>query len=391
MIRVVHVGSPEDARKRLSFLGVSSIDAERLCSELRPFLICMRESDVSRCLLDYLPVRGIPTAQGKEKIMFSVSSAEQVEVWMKEGAHALSALLPVKEAIGRYMSRDFVVDCRGRKIRLGGASPGGSPRIMGILNVTPDSFSDGGRFNSAEAAIRHGIAMAEEGADIIDVGGESTRPGSSPVALDEEIWRVVPVIRELSRKTEALVSVDTTKAAVAREAVTAGACIINDTSALADDPEMAGFAAESGCAVVLMHRRGKPSTMQASPSYGSLFEELLDELGERVDAAVRTGVSRERILVDPGIGFGKRIEDNLALHRHLPDLRNLGRPVVFGPSRKSFIGKITGKDPGGRVFGTAASVAISAFLGADVLRVHDVAEMRDVVRVAAAIRDGAEC
>ncbi|MBM2827934.1 MAG: Dihydropteroate synthase [Actinobacteria bacterium] len=323
--------------------------------------------------------------------MFSVSSAEQVDAWMKESPKALSALSPVSEAIGRYLSRDFVVECRGRKIRLSGSAPGGSPRIMGILNVTPDSFSDGGRFHSTEAAVRHGIAMAEEGADIIDVGGESTRPGSSPVSVDEEIGRVVPVIRELSRKTDALLSVDTTKAAVARNAVAAGACIINDTSALTDDPEMAEFAAESGCAVVLMHRRGTPSTMQASPSYGSLFDELLEELAARVEAAIRSGVSRERILVDPGIGFGKRLEDNLALHRHLPDLRNLGRPVVFGTSRKSFIGKITGKDPGDRVFGTAASVAVSAFLGADVLRVHDVPEMRDVVRVVAAIRDGSEC
>ncbi len=391
MIRVAHFRSPEEARKRLSFLEVSSIDAERLCSELRTFLVCMPENDVARFLLDYLPARGIPAVQGKEKILYSISSAEQVEALMKEGPQALSALLPVKEAIGRYLSRDFVVDCRGRKILLGGSAPGGSPRIMGILNVTPDSFSDGGRFNSTEAAVRHGIAMAEEGADIIDVGGESTRPGSSPVSVDEEIVRVVPVISELSRKTDALLSVDTTKAAVAREAVAAGACIINDTSALADDPEMARYAAESGCAVVLMHRRGTPSTMQASPSYGSLFDELLEELAERVEAAVRSGIQRERILVDPGIGFGKRFEDNLALHRHLPDLRNLGRPVVFGPSRKSFIGKITGKDPGDRVFGTAASVAVSTYLGADVLRVHDVPEMRDVVRVVAAIRECSEC
>jgi dihydropteroate synthase len=306
---------------------------------------------------------------------------------MEESPEILSALSPVKEAVGRYLEKDFLVNCRGKEIRLGSV-----PRIMGILNVTPDSFSDGGKFVSAEAAISHGLAMAEAGAEIVDVGGESTRPGSVPVPAGEEIARVVPVIRELSRRTDALLSIDTTKAAVAREAVDAGARMINDTSALADDPEMARFAAASGCAVVLMHRRGTPATMQVAPSYGSLFDEMLDELSERLDAAAKAGIPRERILVDPGIGFGKRLEDNLALHRHLPDLRNLGRPVVFGPSRKAFLGKITGKEePSGRIFGTAASVAVSALRGADILRVHDVPEMRDVVRVVAAIREGAEC
>jgi dihydropteroate synthase len=186
-------------------------------------------------------------------------------------------------------------------------------------------------------------------------------------------------------------SIDTTKAAVAREAFSAGARIVNDTSALLDDPEMAEVVADSGCAVVLMHRRGTPATMQLSPSYESLFDELLDELKERVDAAVKAGIQEEAILVDPGVGFGKRHEDNLALHRHLPDLRNLGRPIVFGPSRKAFIGRITGKDSPDRIFGTASSVAMAAFMGADLIRVHDVKEMKDVVAVVAAVRAGGEC
>jgi dihydropteroate synthase len=233
--------------------------------------------------------------------------------------------------------------------------------------------------------------MAAEGADIIDVGGESTRPGSLPVPPDEEIARVVPVIRVLARETKRILSVDTTKAAVAREAISAGARVVNDTSALADDPEMAGVIAESGCAVVLMHRRGTPATMQAAPHYESLFDEMLEELRKRVDAAERAGIPKERILIDPGVGFGKRLEDNLALHRHLPDLRNLGRPIVFGPSRKSFLGRITGKDAPGRLLGTAASVAFAASLGVDILRVHDVKEMKEVVQVVGAIREGAEC
>ncbi|MBI5575750.1 MAG: dihydropteroate synthase [Deltaproteobacteria bacterium] len=305
---------------------------------------------------------------------------------MEEQPECRDALIPLREAIGRFQARNFIVDCRGRKLELGAI-----PRIMGILNVTPDSFSDGGKFLATEAAAAHGIAMAESGADIVDVGGESTRPGSSPVPVEEEIARVVPVIREISRRTDAMISVDTTKCAVAREAVAAGACIINDTSAFADDPDMASFAADSGCAAVLMHRRGTPATMQVAPFYRSLFDELLDEISEKVDAAEKTGVSRDRILIDPGIGFGKRTEDNLALHRHLADLRNIGRPIVFGASRKSFIGRITGKDPAERAFGAAASVAVSVLRGADILRVHDVSDMKDVIRVAQAIREGAEC
>ncbi len=264
--------------------------------------------------------------------------------------------------------------------------------IMGILNVTPDSFSDGGRYPSAGEAIRRGIGLAEEGADIIDVGGESTRPGAAGVGEEEELARVIPVIRGLAKETRVLISVDTTKAFVARRAVDAGAHIVNDTSALEDDPEMAGVAASLGAAVVLMHRRGIPGTMQADPSYESLFDELLDALSGRIAAAVRAGIAAERIMVDPGIGFGKRLEDNLALHRHLRDLRNLGRPMVIGASRKSFIGRVTGIDtPAERAFGTAASVTAAVMAGAHVLRVHDVKEMSEVVKVATAIRRGREC
>lgn len=275
--------------------------------------------------------------------------------------------------------------------------PGGSldltgpPLIMGILNVTPDSFSDGGSYRSPEEAVARGLEMEAEGAAILDVGGESTRPGSEPVPADEEARRVIPVIRGLSGKTKAVISVDTTKAAVAREAVAAGARIVNDTSALADDPGMAGVVRETGAAVVLMHRRGKPATMQRAPHYDSLFGELIAELARRIEAAEEAGIERDRILVDPGIGFGKRLCDNLALHRRLDRLRVLGRPILFGPSRKSFIGALTGAPPANRAFGTAASVAAAVLHGAHVLRVHDVKEMREVVQVAFAIREAPPC
>ncbi len=261
---------------------------------------------------------------------------------------------------------------------------------MGILNVTPDSFSDGGSFRSPREAAERGFEMAEDGAAIIDVGGESTRPGSEPVAAEEELRRVLPVLRELSGKTKAVLSIDTTKAAVAGEAIAAGARIVNDTSALADDPDMAAVVRDSGCAVILMHRRGVPATMQLRPHYDSLFGELIPELSGRVDFATASGIDRERILVDPGIGFGKRLEDNLELHRGLGRIGALGRPIVFGPSRKGFIGTLTGRPPLERVFGTAASVAIAVMNGAHILRVHDVKEMREVIRVAAAIRGDGE-
>ncbi|MDA8121380.1 MAG: dihydropteroate synthase [Deltaproteobacteria bacterium] len=387
MIRVLHAGGPEEAARRLGFLGVSRSGRETLLRELRPCILCVTNEELAVSLAELLVRLGVPSAWAGKKLLFSVSSAEQVEKWGESWPGEMETLAPVSKAIRRFQPKGFVVPCGDRKLVLGGA-----PRIMGILNVTPDSFSDGGKYLSVEAAVRRGIEMAAEGADIIDVGGESTRPGSFPVPEGEEIARVVPVIRELAGETGALLSVDTTKAGVAREAVAAGACIINDTSALADDPGMAVVARESGCAVVLMHRRGTPATMQVEPSYESLFDELLDELSERVASAQNAGIPHERVIVDPGVGFGKRLRDNLALHRNLQDVRNLGRPVLFGPSRKSFLGKITGKEAGDRLFGTVAAVAIAASGGgADILRVHDVKETLDVVRVVAAIREGAEC
>ncbi len=387
MIRVLHYDDAEGARRRVEFLGVACPDADRLVDGLRAYLIGVPlGAEGAGDLGALLETRGIPCARGARTLHFSVSSREQVQGWMDEDARAAAVLAPVARALGRALVRGFVVPCRGAALDLTGI-----PRIMGILNVTPDSFSDGGRYRLAGDAIERGIAMADEGADIVDVGGESTRPGAAAVSADEELARVVPVIRGVARATKALVSIDTTKAAVARAAAEAGARIVNDTSALAGDPGMAGVVRESGMAVVLMHRRGTPATMQVAPHYDSLFDEVLDELAARIDAAREAGIPDERILVDPGIGFGKRPEDNLAFHRHLADLRNLGRPVVFGASRKAFIGGITGKDPRNRVFGTSASVACAVAGGAHVVRVHDVAEMRDVVRVADAIRRGAEC
>ena len=259
------------------------------------------------------------------------------------------------------------------------------PLIMGILNVTPDSFSDGNRFLDPQQAVDRAQEMAEQGADIIDIGGESTRPGAAPVDAGEEVKRVLPVIEEVAGKVSCAISVDTWKSAVARPAIAAGAGIINDISGFRFDPEMAAVAAQSGSGVVLMHTRGTPLTMQAETRYDDLMGEVVQGLGKSVEIAVGAGVERARIVVDPGIGFAKDGHGNLEILRRLRELTGLGFPILVGTSRKGFIGKVLKRDTGDRVFGTAATVALAIANGASILRVHDVAEMRDVADMAHAI------
>ena len=257
------------------------------------------------------------------------------------------------------------------------------PVIMGIVNVTPDSFSDGGLFLDADAAIEHGRALAAEGADIVDVGGESTRPGADPVPLQEELDRVVPVVSALAG--DATVSIDTMKAQVAREALEAGASIVNDVSALRFDPEMARVVAESGARCCLMHMLGEPRTMQRDPRYGDVVDDVRAFLEERLRFAVSEGVPEERVWLDPGIGFGKTVEHNLELLRRLDEIAAIGRPVVVGTSRKSFLGKIAGgRDEASRLPGTIATNVLALERGASVFRVHDVTQNRDALQVAAA-------
>jgi len=272
------------------------------------------------------------------------------------------------------------LDIRGRRFALG-------PRtwIMGIINVTPDSFSDGGRYFDTERAIARGLELAAEGADILDVGGESTRPGSLPVPEAEELRRVVPVIGSLRKQTPALLSVDTTKAAVARAALDAGADIVNDTSAFRFDPAMPGEVARSGAGVILMHMQGTPLTMQLSPRYGDLLEEIHAFLGERIRVAEAAGIPRESVIVDPGIGFGKTFEDNLALLRGQEAFHELGRPLLLGFSRKAFLGRLLGLPPEERLEGTIAAAVLSVERGAHILRVHDVGPVARAVRAAEAI------
>ena len=258
-------------------------------------------------------------------------------------------------------------------------------RIMGIVNVTPDSFSDGGLFLDAEMAVAHGLRLEAEGADILDVGGESTRPGAEPVAPDEQIRRVVPAIEGLvAGAAAAQVSIDTTSAAVAEAAVAAGARYVNDVSAFRADPELAALVADRGLDCCLSHMRGDPRTMQSEAVYDDVVSEVKAFLEERLSAAIAAGIAEERIMLDPGIGFAKTLAHNLELLRRLDELVALGRPVVIGTSRKSFLGRLTGRDAGDRLPGTIATNVLALERGASVFRVHDVGAVADALAVAAA-------
>jgi dihydropteroate synthase len=260
-----------------------------------------------------------------------------------------------------------------------------APLIMGVVNVTPDSFSDGGLFLDADAAVAHGLRLVDEGADILDVGGESTRPGAEPVSEEEERQRVLPVIERLGQDGGARISIDTTKLAVARAALDAGATLVNDVSAFRFDPGMAALVAETGAGCCLMHMLGEPRTMQQDPRYDDVVSDVKAFLEERLAFAVSEGIDEERVWLDPGIGFGKTVEHNLELLRRLDEIVAIGRPVVVGTSRKSFLGKLAGgRDEGERLPGTIATNVVALERGASVFRVHDVAQNADALAVAAA-------
>jgi dihydropteroate synthase len=280
----------------------------------------------------------------------------------------------------RLMAGEALWHCGSHIVALGERT-----LVMGILNVTPDSFSDGGSFANADDAVKEAIQMVSDGADMVDIGGESSRPGSDPVSADEERSRVVPVIQRLVHELpDVPVSVDTRKAAVARAAIDAGASIVNDISAGAD-PEMFDVVRDAGAGLVLMHMKGEPKTMQDDPSYYDVVAEVRGFLGDRIEAATAAGVEFDRLCIDPGLGFGKTLEHNLAILHDIGAFHHLGVPVLVGPSRKRFIGTLTETEVGDRTGGTAGAVAWCAAQAVDVVRVHDVKEMVRVVRVVDAI------
>jgi dihydropteroate synthase len=281
------------------------------------------------------------------------------------------------------MTEHLVWQLRDRTLR-----PGAVPLVMGIVNVTPDSFSDGGHFAAPEGAVAHGLELVRQGADLLDVGGESSRPGAQPVPQDEELRRVVPVVRELARRSTVPISVDTCKAAVARAALEAGAHAINDITALRGDPDLAGVVRAFGAGVVLMHMQGTPATMQQAPSYADVVAEVVAFLEARLQAAAELGIAGPQVVLDPGIGFGKTVRHNLELLANLDRLSRLGRPVCLGVSRKGFLGSVLGRPAGQRLAGSLAAACYALARGtAQLVRVHDVAETRDAVVLLGALQE----
>lgn len=273
---------------------------------------------------------------------------------------------------GRPSARDWLVGSQRWKMN-------GQTKLMGIVNVTPDSFSDGGQFDSVSAAVEHALRLVEEGADILDIGGESTRPGATAVPLDEELRRVVPVVRELARQTKTPISIDTSKAEVARQCLEAGTAIVNDISGLTFDADMPRVCRESACGVIVMHIQGTPQTMQVEPRYDDVVADVCRHFSRRLNELEAAGISRERIVLDPGIGFGKTAEHNLDLLSHIATFHALGRPVLIGHSRKQFLKKVLGREVEERIAGTLGVSLALAAQGTDILRVHDVRATRDAI------------
>jgi len=290
----------------------------------------------------------------------------------------------LKRALEGYLKNSFVIRYRGRELSLE------KPVIMGILNATPDSFSDGGRYTSVDRALKRAEEIISQGGKIVDVGGESTRPGAPPVPLDEELRRVIPVVREIRKRLgdDFFISVDTYKAEVARQALLEGADMVNDISGMRFDPEMADVVSSSGCPVVIMHIKGTPRDMQKNPCYNDVVSEICDYFEERLSFALERGIGRDKIILDPGIGFGKRLEDNLCILKRFSEFRVFGFPLLIGTSRKSFIGAVTGvEEPQKRLAGSLASIVPAFYGGAKIFRVHDVAESFRFLKLLQAVEE----
>jgi dihydropteroate synthase len=329
--------------------------------------------------------RNTVSCSAKDTDIVIMGTVKQIRRFSEKICTQPFGLANISEAIRQLLaniSQDrFILQTYHRKLTIGDRT-----LIMGIINVTPDSFSDGGRFKTSEDAIEQGLKMVDDGADIIDIGGESSRPGAEAVSLEEEMARVIPVIKGLAIRVQVPVSVDTTKADVAREAIEYGAEIVNDISAMTFDDNMSSVVAGTGAAVILMHMRGTPSDMQKGDlSYRSIRGDIIQYLKRRMEEGVSAGIPQESIMIDPGLGFGKTKEDNLRLIRYLDEFSILGRPIVAGVSRKSFIGGITGGKPTEREEGTAAAATAAILNGAHIIRVHDVRIMKKVAAMADAI------
>ncbi len=399
--RILHCPTPVDAREVLRRTGCDPWGIDAMAPKMAGLAVLLekvscRDANILKQEMlsvggDAAVARGTVACSLPFTDVVLMGTVKQLRRFAEKMAFQPFGLKVLAEAIPSLLGRHF----RERHVLRAGKwemTLGERTLVMGILNVTPDSFSDGGLCLEPDKAVARALRMVEEGADWIDVGGESTRPGSEPVSPDEELRRVIPVVEVLARQLPVPLSVDTTKALVARRAVEAGAAMVNDISAMTFDGDMAGVVAETGAAVSLMHIRGVPRSMQSEyVPYGSVPGDMIAFLRERMEAAVSAGVPEERILVDPGFGFGKSDRDNWRMLRHLEEFRSLGRPILVGVSRKASIGRATGGDPPAeRLPGTAAAVTAAILNGAAMIRVHDVKAMKKVAAVADAVRRGGE-
>lgn len=396
-IRRLHLHHPQDLASELGLQRGALFEEFSSRCNRHPWVlkVVCREEEFPKNLLSAFSLRGLACWLASPRSAYLFSDEAQLRaVANSRGAIASSEALFMQELrtfLDNQTRDEFIIDSATCKIILGGPTA-----IMGVLNCTPDSFFDGGKFFDKEKAIAHGLRLAEEGANFIDVGGESTRPkgvygeGAQEVSEQEELDRVIPVIEELSRTLDLPISIDTYKANVAEAAIRAGAAMVNDISGLQFDARMTEVLARYQVPLVLMHIKGTPQDMQQNPTYENLLDEIYLHLEKQVQVALQAGIPRRHIFIDPGLGFGKSYQDNYALLRRLPELRGLGCPILVGPSRKAFVGKPLDLPPEERLEGTAAAVTSAVLNGAQVVRVHDVEKMRRVVQIADLIAGRAE-
>jgi dihydropteroate synthase len=394
-VRVLHLLSQEEALDALKAAEVDSYGIQSMLPKMVHLNLVLEgvECRVANIIKQEMLSLGADAAVSRDTVGCSIARTDvilmgtlkQIQRFTEKVAGQPFGLKGVSETIRTILLNlslnSVLLRTSRREIKIGERT-----LIMGIINTTPDSFSDGGRFSTPEMAVEEGLRMVEEGADLIDIGGESSRPGSDTIPEEEELRRVIPIIRGLAGRISVPLSIDTMKAAVARTAIAEGAEIVNDISAMNHDDRMPDVVAETGAGVILMHMRGMPKTMQTGDlTYRSLRGEVSSFLRERIDTAGKKSIASEQIMIDPGLGFGKTAMDNVRLIKHLRELTILGRPIVIGPSRKSFIGHVTGGGPQERIEGTAAAVTAAIMNGSRVIRVHDVKTMKKVAAMADAL------
>ncbi len=394
LIRCLHITTPHEAVHQMKKVGVDASGVRLMEGKALHFNLKVEGINprTANLLKQEMLSLGGDAAVDNRGLDCSIKLTDAILMGTQKQFEKLILKLdryPTLQPLGRLLSETHQNICKTAyplRFRKHTFTLGKKTLLMGILNVTPDSFSDGGLYLEKDKAIAHGLRMVEEGADILDIGGESSRPGSKPVGVDEELQRVIPVIEGLATQVDIPISIDTTKSIVAEEAVKAGAQMINDISGLHFDPSLAEVAAKEDVPLILMHIRGTPETMQKDVHYRSLFSEMLQYLKESIQTAESLGVDPGQIIIDPGIGFGKTAEDNLLIIKNLSELRILGKPILLGTSRKSFLGKILNADATERLEGTLSSIAIGIMNGAHIIRCHDVLQATKAIAVADAIR-----